>query len=156
IDSTLIILGRQLQGEPQQHPIEVLKRYGTLPLVECFVGPLNQVFMNILSNAIDALREAENQVSESLKKRHSQIVIQTSVEAENAVVSIQDNGLGMAEDVRNCMFDAFFTTKPVGKGTGMGMSISYQIVTERHQGQLLCESELGKGTRFKIVLPLSQ
>jgi signal transduction histidine kinase len=146
IDSTLLILNSRLkQG------IEITKKYGDLPLVECYPAQLNQVFMNILSNAIDALLE---QVEQPVK----QIVIHTeTVTPENNIpsvlVRICDNGPGVPPEIRAKLFEAFFTTKPVGKGTGLGLAICYQIV-EKHGGRIEVISQVGQGTEFAIALPI--
>ncbi|MBD2494246.1 HAMP domain-containing protein [Nostoc sp. FACHB-280] len=149
IDSTLLILQNRLKEQAQKPAIEVVKKYSDLPLISCYPGQLNQVFMNILSNAIDALETVNQQ-------RHThQILIHTQVLSENQImISIADNGLGMPDTIITKIFDPFFTTKDVGKGSGLGLSISYQIVTELHQGQLNCHSTLGTGTEFVITLPV--
>nr|WP_306557564.1 ATP-binding protein [Nostoc sp. 'Peltigera malacea cyanobiont' DB3992] len=156
IDSTLMILQHRLKAKPEQPEIEVIKDYGTVPLVECYAGQLNQVFMNILVNAIDALEENNSKLTyQEIKENPSQIKIRTSV--VNLMwleVAIADNGVGISQEFQQRIFDPFFTTKPVGKGTGMGMSISYQIVTEKHGGKLECFSTPGKGTEFIIQIPL--
>jgi two-component system NtrC family sensor kinase len=153
IDSTLMILQNRLKARSNQTGIEIVKNYGALPLVECYPGQLNQVFMNILSNAIDALEE----VFEKNTNFFPCIQIQTEyTEQKQVKIRIIDNGSGIHETVQQHIFDPFFTTKPVGKGTGLGMSISYQIITERHGGSLTCESELGKGTEFTIEIPIRQ
>ncbi|MEH2430224.1 MAG: ATP-binding protein [Nostoc sp.] len=156
IDSTLMILQYRLKAKPEQPEIEVIKDYGTVPLVECYAGQLNQVFMNILVNAIDALEENNTKLTyQEIKENPSQIKIRTSV--VNLMwleVAIADNGVGISQEFQQRIFDPFFTTKPVGKGTGMGMSISYQIVTEKHGGKLECFSTPGKGTEFIIQIPL--
>ncbi|MEG4497398.1 PAS domain S-box protein [Microcoleus sp. F10-C6] len=156
IDSTLMILQHRLKAK-QNHPeIEVIKEYGKLPLVECYAGQLNQVFMNILSNALDALEERDARLSaDQLRKNPSLIRICTEMpKPDRVLVRIADNGPGMTETVCNRLFDPFFTTKPVGKGTGMGLSISYQIVTDRHNGSLKCTSSPGHGAEFAIEIPL--
>ncbi|MBD0310662.1 MAG: GAF domain-containing sensor histidine kinase, partial [Microcoleus sp. T1-bin1] len=147
IDSTLMILQHRLKAKHNHPEIEVIKEYGNLPLVECYAGQLNQVFMNILSNALDALEERGSQLSaDRLRENPSIISIKTEMLARDRVlIRISDNGLGMTETVCNRLFDPFFTTKPVGKGTGMGLSISYQIVTDRHKGSLKCTSSPGQG-----------
>ncbi len=157
IDSTLVILKHRLKSQENYPPIEVIKDYGKLPLVNCYAGQLNQVFMNILSNAIDALQEYnQQQTKEEIKLNSSTIWIHTEVKESNWIaIKIADNGLGMSEKVRSKLFDPFFTTKPVGKGTGLGLSISYQIVTQRHGGKLWCDSEPGKGAKFVIEIPQS-
>jgi signal transduction histidine kinase len=155
IDSTLLILQHRLKARPDRPGIEVIKDYGALPLVECHAGQLNQVFMNILANAIDALEETHPKCGNPHNRLYvPQITIHTMLVERWAKIAIADNGPGMPESVRQRIFDPFFTTKPVGKGTGMGMSISYQIVTEKHQGKLECFSESEKGTEFVIQIPL--
>ncbi len=150
LESTLLILQHRLKSTNKMPAIEVIKNYGNLPKVECYPGLLNQVFMNILSNAIDAIEELQtNHTNNKLT-----ILISTEMTAENcAVVRIRDNGFGIAENLLPKIFDPFFTTKPVGKGTGLGLSIAYQIVRDKHQGELICTSKLGEGTEFAIVLP---
>ncbi|MBW4612937.1 MAG: MASE1 domain-containing protein [Desmonostoc vinosum HA7617-LM4] len=152
IDSTLMILQHRLKATSERPEIEVSKNYGILPLVECYAGQLNQVFMNILVNAIDALEERN-----AIKDHPNQITIRTNVvNATWVEIAIADNGIGIPENLQQRIFDPFFTTKPIGKGTGMGMSISYQIVTENHQGQLKCYSIPHEGTEFIIQIPLQQ
>ncbi|MBW4426592.1 MAG: HAMP domain-containing protein [Nostoc desertorum CM1-VF14] len=156
IDSTLMILQHRLKAKPEQPEIEVIKDYGNVPLVECYAGQLNQVFMNILVNAIDALEENNAKLTyQEIKDNPSRIKIRTSVINSTSVeVAIADNGVGISKDLQQRIFDPFFTTKPIGKGTGMGMSISYQIITEKHGGKLECFSTAGKGTEFIIQVPL--
>jgi two-component system, NtrC family, sensor kinase len=155
IDSTLLILNHRLKGNGEVPPIEILKQYGDLPSVECFAGPINQVFMNILSNAIDALYDVNSQLtSEQMSENPSQIKICTEIVGNFVEIKISDNGPGITEEVKQRIFDTFFTTKPIGKGTGMGLSISYQIIVERHKGKLYCTSELGKGTEFTLKMPI--
>jgi two-component system, NtrC family, sensor kinase len=161
IDSTLMILGHRLKGKSDRPNIDVIKEYDNLPLVECYPGQLNQVFMNILSNAIDALEELLFMSHESLVKNpgqmtNPQIRICTEVRENQVIIRIADNGSGIPEEVRRRIFDPFFTTKAVGVGTGMGLAISYQIITEKHHGTLQCFSELGRGTEFAIAIPLQQ
>ncbi|MEG4282990.1 ATP-binding protein [Microcoleus sp. A006_D1] len=156
IDSTLMILQHRLKASSERPEIQVIKNYGSLPLTECYAGPLNQVFMNILSNAIDALEENNARRNyQEIKENPSQITIGTCViDADWVEIAIADNGSGIPKEIRQRIFDPFFTTKPVGKGTGMGMSISYQIVTEKHGGKLECFSSLGEGTEFAIKIPV--
>jgi two-component system, NtrC family, sensor kinase len=158
IDNTLLILQHRLEDKSGSQPIEIIQKYGDLPLVECYGGQINQVFMNILSNAIDAIRYQEKVCSkQEIAKQSSRITIQTQVDnQQRAIISIKDNGSGMAENVRQRIFDPFFTTKPVGQGTGLGLSISYQIIVDKHSGKIECISELGKGTEFWIEIPLRQ
>lgn len=152
LDSTLLLLRHRLQATAERPQIELLKEYGNLPLVHCYPGLLNQVFMNILANAIDALSDA---VSQGMLTEQPRIKIVTEVgDSEQVIIRIQDNGIGMTEAVRSQLFESFFTTKPVGKGTGLGLSISHQVVVDKHGGTLTCTSELGKGTEFAIAIPL--
>ncbi|MEH1935296.1 MAG: AAA family ATPase [Nostoc sp.] len=155
IDSTIMILQHRFKAKSDSPGIELVKHYGNLPTVECYAGQLNQVFMNVLSNAIDALEE-------SLIDNQEQITTPTitiyteQIDAHQIEIRIADNGLSIPESVRQRLFDPFFTTKPVGKGTGMGLSISYQIVTEKHGGSLSCISEPGEGAEFQIRIPVRQ
>ncbi|MBD2385305.1 trifunctional serine/threonine-protein kinase/ATP-binding protein/sensor histidine kinase [Cylindrospermum sp. FACHB-282] len=154
-DSTLMILQHRIKPKSDRPGIAVITNYGNLPQVECYAGQLNQVFMNVLSNAIDALEE-------SLVEKPGQMTTPTisinteKVDADQVEIRIADNGLGMPESVQQQLFNPFFTTKPVGKGTGMGLSISYQIITEKHGGSLSCISKPGEGTEFIIRIPVSQ
>ncbi|MBP0016227.1 MAG: PAS domain S-box protein [Cyanobacteria bacterium SBLK] len=153
IDSTLMILQTRLRAQDWRPQIEVRKEYGQLPRVQCYAGQLNQVFMNILGNAIDALEERDrDRTPAQMKENPSQIRIQTECKDENIFICIGDNGNGMSKETRAKLFDPFFTTKAVGKGTGLGLSISYQIVTEKHDGKLSCTSEPGE-TTFTIEIP---
>ena len=158
INSTLLILQHRLKEKHKQQEIAIIKDYGNLPLVECYAGGLNQVFMNIFSNAIDALYEREAEcLKEEIKKHHSSIIVQTQVKNEDCVIiSIKDNGSGITEQVKTRLFDPFFTTKPIGKGTGLGLSISYQIIVDKHKGKINCISAPGKGTEFVIEIPIKQ
>lgn len=158
IDSTLLILQHRLKATPHRPEIEVVKDYGELPLVECYAGQLNQVFMNILSNAIDALEQAnENRTYEEIQENPNCITIRTSVIRHHWVeIAIRDNGPGMPKEVQEKIFNPFFTTKPIGKGTGMGMSISYQVIAEKHNGELECCSTPNQGTVFMIKIPTCQ
>ncbi|WP_008314036.1 PAS domain S-box protein [Leptolyngbya sp. PCC 6406] len=157
IESTLMILAHRLKANPKRLAIQVHKDYGDLPLVECFPGQLNQVFMNILANAIDALEEQESKRTDPKASIPSQIQIRTEVTPDQqARITFIDNGPGIPEAVRERLFDPFFTTKPVGKGTGMGLSISYQIVVEQHNGTLTCNSHPTGGTEFVVTIPLKQ
>lgn len=158
IDNTLLILQHRLKAKPESPAIEVIKDYAQLPLVECYPGQLNQVFMNLIANAIDVLDEAvQQQIKNGQPAQPSTIWISTQMKVEDRVrIIIADNGLGMPETVRSRIFDPFFTTKPIGKGTGLGLSISYQIVTEKHNGKMGCDSTLGEGTKFVIEIPTCQ
>jgi len=156
IDSTLMILQHRIKAKHNHPEIQVIKEYSKLPLVECYAGQLNQVFMNILSNALDALEDRDSRLSaDEMRQNPSQIRIGTEMPSSSRVIiRIADNGPGIPETVGTRLFDPFFTTKPVGKGTGMGLSISYQIVTERHGGSLHCTSAPGVGAEFAIEIPL--
>jgi signal transduction histidine kinase len=157
IDSTLMILHNRLKSKSDYPAIQIVKDYGVLPKIECYAGQLNQVFMNILSNAIDALDEQNQQRSLAAFAEHPSIItIQTRAIDKTVVIQIADNGPGISEAVQKRLFDPFFTTKAVGKGTGMGMSISHQVITERHKGSLKCLSSLGQGATFVIEIPVQQ
>ncbi|MBW4512007.1 MAG: AAA family ATPase [Scytonematopsis contorta HA4267-MV1] len=150
IDNTLMILQHRIKAKSERPEIEIIKEYGDLPEISCYAGQLNQVFMNILSNAIDA-------VEESLIDNQGKISICTEKTHSNTVkIKIADNGAGISADVVRKIFDPFFTTKPVGSGTGLGLSISYQIIVDKHKGKLLCNSTPGEGTEFVIEIPMRQ
>jgi signal transduction histidine kinase len=163
IDDTLLILQHRLKTKGENPGIQVVKEYGNLPPVPCYAGALNQVFMNILTNAINALEQATQKRSSSrLEQQPNTIIIRTGIvkrtapgEKTSVVIRISDNGLGIPPAILERIFDPFFTTKPMGKGTGLGLSISYQIVVEKHGGTLKCFSEPGKGTEFWIEIPYS-
>jgi signal transduction histidine kinase len=159
IDSTLLILQHRLKAKPDRPDIKAIKEYGALPEVECYPGQLNQVFMNLLANAIDALEESmvSCPLSEASRTKGDRptIGIRTElIDGDRVCIRIADNGLGMTEEVKDHLFDPFFTTKPVGKGTGLGLPISYQIIVEKHKGQLECISAPGQGTEFVITIPV--
>ncbi len=151
IDSTLMILQNRLKPKPKSSGIAVIKEYGNLPAIECYPSQLNQVFMNILVNAIDALEEKTYKNNDLIP----QITINTKKINQNiAQICISDNGNGIPESIISKLFDPFFTTKDVGKGTGLGLSVSYQIIVDKHGGKLSCESILAKGTSFIIEIPI--
>lgn len=164
LENTLVILQHRLKATVDTPGIKILKNYGEIPLVECYAGQINQVFMNILSNAIDALEQDCCCFSTQPTPVHlHQITISTEFITPDAtskpssvLIRIADNGPGIPPEIKKQIFDSFFTTKPVGKGTGLGLSISYQIVVERHGGNLKCFSEPGQGTEFVIELPLQK
>ncbi|MGK7890926.1 MAG: response regulator [Leptolyngbyaceae cyanobacterium] len=155
IDSTLLILESKFKAKPQRPAIQLIKNYGDLPLVECYPGQLNQVFMNIIVNAVDALDERDQGRDwDAMQGSPSTITIRTLRSDENnIVIEISDNGPGIPEQVKSRIFDPFFTTKEIGKGTGIGLAISHQIVVETHQGMLNCISSPVQGTTFVICLP---
>lgn len=166
IDSTLLVLQSQLKGQLHS-PIQIMKDYGSLPLVECYAGQLNQVIMNLLSNAIDAveekrLLELEAHLAAQIWDAGSPspfsptIWIKTQIKGDRVEIRIIDNGIGMSKEVASQIFNPFFTTKPPGKGTGLGLSISYQIITEKHNGSLTCSSQPGQGAEFVIDIPVEQ
>ncbi|HEY9689894.1 MAG TPA: HAMP domain-containing sensor histidine kinase, partial [Coleofasciculaceae cyanobacterium] len=150
LDSTLTILNHRLKGSETQPAIAIEQHYDrALPPIECYAGQLNQVFMNLLANAIDALTEAATP--------EPKITIQTEAATPTTLrITIADNGPGIPTAIQSKIFDAFFTTKPVGKGTGMGLSISYQVITERHRGSLQCQTAPGQGATFTIEIPIEQ
>jgi signal transduction histidine kinase len=151
IESTILILQHRFKAQAQNPGINIIRDYGSLPLVECYAGQLNQVFMNILANAIDALEEL---LVKNPSDYQPTITIRTSViNSQWVEIAIADNGTGIPPEIQQRIFDPFFTTKAVGKGTGMGMSISYQIITEKHGGKLHCFSTPGQGTEFFIQIP---
>jgi len=152
IDSTLMILQNRLKAKGELADIDVVKEYGDLPQIECYPGQLNQVFMNILANAIDALEEASGE--DDLKPV---IRIRTEKVGNDRIrIIIADNGPGIPSEKLQRLFDPFFTTKPVGKGTGLGLSISYQIIVDKHRGELQCSSVPGEGAEFHIEIPIQQ
>ena len=167
IDNTLLILQHRLK--PHAADITLIKEYGNLPQVECYPGQINQVFMNVINNAIDALEKQEQEQSDQLNAKVQgeetqnnpktikilTQVVDNSPDEKSVIIQIADNGPGIPKKIQKRIFDPFFTTKPVGKGTGLGLSISYQIVVEKHGGQLQCFSELGKGTEFVVKIPIT-
>jgi signal transduction histidine kinase len=158
IDSTLVILQHRFHGRAGKLQIHLTQNYGSLPKIECYGGLLNQVFMNLLVNAIDAIEQKQESLEPAARLDYfGEIAIATSIDSENRVlISIHDNGCGMSREVQEKIFNPFFTTKPIGKGTGMGLATSYQIVTENHRGNLRYSSTLGEGTKFTIELRISK
>jgi len=155
INSTLVILQNRLEANNKRPAIEVIKKYSDLPLIECYSGLMNQVFMNVIANSIDAFDE---NIKESFDATDSinQIIIQTAFDQDNkwVVISFKDNGLGIDNEAQKHIFEQFFSTKTIGKGTGIGLSISKQIVEVKHHGKLKCFSVLGEGTEFVIEIPV--
>lgn len=158
IDSTLMILQNRLKVKPEHPEIEVIKEYGNFPNMECYPGQLNQVFMNLLANAIDAIEECYSEGNiEEFEDNYCKIWISTELQnSDEVVIKIADNAKGIKEEVVNRIFNPFFTTKPVGKGTGMGLAISYSIVVDKHGGKLECNSKVNVGTEFIIRIPINQ
>ncbi|NJP10574.1 MAG: PAS domain S-box protein [Leptolyngbyaceae cyanobacterium RU_5_1] len=157
IDSTLLILKHRLRANETRPEIEIIKHYGELPLVECFAGQLNQVFMNLLANAVDALEESNQEQSfADIEADPNQITIQTQlIDDQWVAIQIQDNGIGIPDDVKHQIFDHLFTTKAIGKGTGLGLAIAHQIVVEKHRGTIRVDSTPGQGTEFVITIPVT-
>ena len=156
LDSTILILKHRLKANNTRPAIEVVKNYGDIPPIPCFAGQLNQVFMNLLANAIDALEESNfGRNFQEIQAHPNCITVSTSMsQGKNSVlIRIQDNGVGMSEQVRQKIFDHLFTTKAVGKGTGLGLSIARQIVVEKHGGTLEVNSTPGLGAEFVITIP---
>jgi signal transduction histidine kinase len=151
IDSTLMILQHRLKAHANSPGITVVKNYGELPEVECFAGQMNQVFMNLLANAIDAL---ENNKALPQAEPATITISTQALSGDWVEIRVTDNGPGIPAKIQEKLFDPFFTMKPVGKGTGLGLSISYQVLTERHGGCLTCQSNPGQGTTFVIEIPV--
>jgi signal transduction histidine kinase len=147
IENTLMILQHRLHARSHQPDIRIVKNYGQLPLVTCYPSQLNQAILNLLNNAIDALQQEEI--------THPTLTISTQATTATAIMTIADNGPGITETIQDRVFDPFFTTKPLGQGTGMGLAISYQIIVEKHRGQLTCRSTPGQGTEMIIEIPIS-
>ncbi len=157
IDSTLLILNSRLKSDGDRPAINVVRVYGDLPKIKCYPGQLNQVFMNILGNAIDALESKAEDYNQWHKQWQPEILIKTELVGEEQIsVHFIDNGPGIPVELREKIFDPFFTTKPVGKGTGLGMSISHEIIAEKHRGTLTCEPAEPEGTCFTMTIPIDQ
>ncbi|MGK7928544.1 MAG: response regulator [Spirulina sp.] len=165
LDSTLMILRHRLKANENRAEIKIIREYSELPDIQCYPGPINQVFMNILANAIDALDElslgkiSQNEEKNSEKNSYHIKITSSTIADKNtdrnfAVIRIADDGPGMTAEVQKKIFEHLFTTKPVGQGTGLGLSISRQIIVEKHGGNLQCVSSPGKGTEFIIEIPL--
>lgn len=158
IESTIVMLRHRLNRDLKRPAIKIIRNYGNLPMIECYAAQMNQVFMNILANAIDAIEEKiRNQKLRELDQTSDCIEIQTIL-MDQKFVSIRflDNGIGIDPATQKKLFDPFFTTKPIGMGTGIGLSISYRIITEQHQGTIECISSIGKGTELIIKIPIVQ
>jgi signal transduction histidine kinase len=157
IDSTLLILKHRLKASKQRPEIKVIKRYGSLPEVECYAGQMNQVFMNVLANAIDALENANqdhNVADAQANPRQITITTELSQDCQFVIIRIQDNGIGMTDAVKQKIFSHLFTTKEVGKGTGLGLAIAHAIVVQKHAGTLEVNSAPGEGAEFVITIPV--
>ncbi|MBD2250753.1 sensor histidine kinase [Nostoc parmelioides] len=155
IDSTLYILQHRLKADQNRPQIQVVKKYADIPLIKCFPGQLNQVFMNLLANAIDALEESNFGLSfVEVEKKNNQITIITSLCANSILIQVKDNGFGISDELKSKIFEHSFTTKPVGKGTGLGLAIAQQIIVQKHGGKLEVNSVLGEGSEFIITLPI--
>jgi predicted ATPase/signal transduction histidine kinase len=155
IDSTIMILHHRLKANQHRPAIQIVKDYGNLPEIKCFPGQLNQVLMNILANAIDALEESnQGKTFSDIQAKPNQITIRTSIKHNQVIIIIADNGSGMPESVKTRIFDHLFTTKAVGKGTGLGLAIAQQIIVEKHGGKLSVQSQLGQGTEFILCIPM--
>ncbi len=156
IDSTILILKHRLKANERRPEILMVTDYGNLPPVECYIGQLNQVFMNILANAIEAIDEGtQGRTYAEIEAKPNRIFIQTEcLSDQQVVIRIQDNGKGMTEEVKSKIFDHLFTTKESGKGTGLGLAIAHQIIVEKHRGTIDVNSTLNKGTEFIITLPI--
>ncbi|AFY40668.1 response regulator receiver sensor signal transduction histidine kinase [[Leptolyngbya] sp. PCC 7376] len=158
LDSAILLLKYRLKAHEQHPEVEVIKEYGELPEIQCYPGLLNQVFTNLLANAIDAFEESDQgRTYQEIMAAPNQITISTHYlsDTKRVIISLRDNGPGMDIATQQQIFDHLFTTKPVGKGTGLGLSISRQIIMEKHGGELQCLSELGVGTEFTIELPMA-
>ncbi|MEH1939561.1 MAG: response regulator [Nostoc sp.] len=155
LESTLLILGHRFKQNANRPAIKIIKEYGELPLIECFPGEINQVFMNLICNAIDAIEEIYNsKKSDEICQYSGVIKIKTEAIGEQVILRVADNGSGINTADKTKIFDAFYTTKPVGKGTGLGLSIAYQIVVNNHHGKLTYHSKAGEGIEFIIELPI--
>ncbi|OAB59135.1 hypothetical protein AY600_06685 [Phormidium willei BDU 130791] len=156
LESTLMVLQSRLKSQRNRPEIKLIKNYGDIPKLDCYASEINQVFLNILNNAIDAFDTYGDSQPNFRSNQEPTLSIETKQTGKSTIIiQIKDNGVGMSPAVSHRMFDPFFSTKPVGSGTGLGLSMSYQIIVEKHQGKLYCESELGKGTTFTIELPMS-
>jgi signal transduction histidine kinase len=162
IDSTLMILQHRLKANEIRPAIQIIKNYGDIPKVECYLGQLNQVFMNIFANAIDSFDDInkgrkylEIELKPNIITIATEMILDQKQNKIGIMIKIQDNGCGMTEDIKNRIFDNLYTTKNIGQGTGLGLSISRQIIEEKHEGKIKVESELSKGSEFIITLPIA-
>ncbi len=157
IDSTLMILQHRLKADDTRPAIQVIKNYGNIPHIECYLGQLNQVFMNIIANAIDSFEQINQNRNYLEIEANPNIINITTLSTDNQqiIIKIDDNGSGMPDTIKTRIFDHLYTTKSIGKGTGLGLSISKQIIESKHNGILCVESEPGRGTEFAIILPIN-
>lgn len=165
LESTLLILQNRFKAQSDRSEIQVVKNYGVLPLVECYAGQLNQVFLNIFSNAIDAVEtrfEQEKSLNDGSRKELEnltyipRISVKTEVKEESVLIRISDNGTGINTDIQQRLFEPFFTTKPIGKGTGLGLAIAHSIIVQKHHGKIVCSSLPQQGTEFLMEIPIRQ
>ncbi|MBD2483269.1 response regulator [Planktothrix sp. FACHB-1365] len=161
IESTLMLLSHRLKPTSHRPEIEIIQDYDKLPLIECYASEINQVFIHVFNNAIDAIDSKALMLGNHSKTLNVfvpqiRIKIESTTEQDGLKISIADNGIGMSAEVQRRSFDQFFTTKPVGQGTGLGLAITYAIIVDKHGGTLTCNSEVGQGSEFKITLPFSQ
>jgi signal transduction histidine kinase len=161
LDSTLMILKHRLKANESRPEVQVIKNYAELPQIQCFPGQLNQVFMNLLANAIDALDESNSGLSfQEINQNPNQITITTKIntteinDQKQVVISIKDNGKGISDEIQQRIFDHLFTTKAVGTGTGLGLAIARQIIMEKHDGSIEVNSTPGLGAEFVLTLPV--
>ncbi|MEH2198602.1 hybrid sensor histidine kinase/response regulator [Nostoc sp.] len=155
LESTLLILGHRFKRNAHHPAIQLIKEYGDLPLIECFPGEINQVFMNLISNAIDAIEESHKTKDIDMLHQYLGVIkVKTEVIGEQVILRVADNGSGIENADKIKIFDAFYTTKPVGKGTGLGLSIAYQIVVNNHHGKITYHSKPGEGIEFIVELPI--
>jgi signal transduction histidine kinase len=158
MDSALLILKHRLRANEQRPVIQIIKNYGEIPAICCFPGQLNQVFMNLLANAIDALDESNQGKSFSeiqAQPNYIMITTQLSTDQQWVIIKIKDNGIGIAKDIKHKIFENLFTTKGVSKGTGLGLAIARQIIVEKHGGNIKVDSEIEQGTEFVIEIPVA-
>ncbi|MBE9003614.1 response regulator [Fortiea sp. LEGE XX443] len=158
IDSTLVILSSRIKATSTRPTINIIKKYGDLPLIECYAGKINQVLMNLLANAIDAIDEAIEKLESITSEQLPIIWISTTVTSDekSVLIEIADNGIGISQDVQQRIFEKFFTTKPLGKGTGLGLAITREIIVEKHGGTLDVNASPGQGAKFAIAIPIRQ
>ncbi|MEM8545710.1 MAG: ATP-binding protein, partial [Cyanobacteria bacterium P01_H01_bin.119] len=159
IDSTLMVLNPRIGQTSRRCAIEIVREHGDIPPIECYAGDINQVLINLLNNAIDALEEIRALCSDqedALLSKQPIIRVQTAYSNQQVTITIADNGPGIPQEIRTRVFDPFFTTKPMGQGTGLGLYVSHKIVVQDHGGNLLCQPNSGGGTMFIVSIPVRQ